>query len=113
VAESKPAPAENTPAAPTAPVTPPRTDASHLNNPAPAYPAMSRRLSEEGRVLLDVYILADGSVGEVKLKRSSGFPRLDTAAAEAVRRWRYVPARRGNEPIPFWYVQPVTFSLDN
>lgn len=96
-----------------APVVPPRTDAAHLNNPAPAYPAMARRFGEEGRVLFDVYILADGRVGEIKLKRSSGSRLLDQAALEAVRRWRYVPAHRGSEPIPYWYVQPITFSLDS
>ena len=95
------------------PVILPRTDAAHLNNPAPEYPAVSRRLGEQGRVLLDIYILPDGSVGEIKLKRSSGYARLDEAGLDAVRRWRYVPAHRGNKPIPYWYVQPVTFSLDS
>lgn len=94
-------------------VTPPRSDAAHLNNPPPPYPPLSRRLHEEGRVVLDVYILADGRVGETRLRRSSGHPRLDEVALEAVRRWRYVPARRGDEPIPFWYVQPVDFRLDS
>jgi protein TonB len=82
-----------------------------LNNPAPAYPAASRRLGEQGRVLLDVYIQPDGRVGEIRVKQSSGYPRLDEAALDAVRRWRYVPARRGNEPIALWYVQPISFSL--
>ncbi|MEJ2629885.1 MAG: energy transducer TonB [Acidihalobacter sp.] len=94
-------------------VTPPRSDAAHLNNPPPPYPSLSRRLREEGRVVLDVYILADGRVGEIRLRRSSGHPRLDEVALDAVRRWRYVPARRGDEPIPFWYVQPVDFRLDS
>ncbi|NJM12042.1 MAG: energy transducer TonB [Synechococcaceae cyanobacterium SM1_2_3] len=91
---------------------PPRSDASHLNNPAPAYPALSRRLSEQGQVLLNVYILANGAVGEINLRRSSGYPRLDEAAMAAVQRWRYLPARRGGEPIPFWYVQPIIFALN-
>ena len=62
-------------------------------------------------MLLDVYILPDGSVGQIRLRRSSGYPRLDEAALDAVRRWRYVPARRGDEPIPYWYVQPLHFEL--
>jgi protein TonB len=99
------------PPPPPPPVTPPRADAAHLSNPAPVYPALSRRLGEQGRVLFDVHILADGSVGEIRLKRSSGHPRLDQSALEAVRNWRYLPARRGGEPIPFWYVQPIEFSL--
>lgn len=112
-AVTAPAPAPPAPvsAEPAAPVIPPRSDAAHLSNPAPVYPALSRRLQEQGRVLFDVYILPDGSVGEIKLKRSSGFVRLDDAALEAVRRWRYVPAKRGDQPIPYWYVQPVDFSM--
>jgi protein TonB len=94
-------------------VTLPRTDAAHMNNPKPVYPAVSRRLSEQGTVQLSVYILPDGKVGEVQLKVSSGYPRLDQSAIDAVRAWRYIPARRGNEPIPYWYTQPVRFSLDS
>ncbi|HEX4918249.1 MAG TPA: TonB family protein [Limnobacter sp.] len=110
-----PAPVQQAKPAPEAPapVTPPRTDAAHLNNPAPQYPALSRRLGEQGRVLLDVYILPDGSVGEIKLNKSSGFDRLDNAALQAVKAWKYVPAKRGEKPIPFWYVQPVSFVLNN
>jgi protein TonB len=93
------------------PVIPPRVDASQLNNPIPPYPSISRRLGEEGKVLLDVDILADGTVGEIKIKTSSGYPRLDQAALEAVKHWHYVPANRGGQPIPYWYVQPIVFSL--
>ncbi len=95
------------------PVVPPRSDAAHPNNPAPNYPPVSRRTGEQGRVLIDVYILADGLVEQIKLKKRSGFPRLDDAALDAVRRWRYQPARRGDEAINFWYVQPLNFSLDS
>ncbi len=98
-------------AAPAPAVVPPRSDAAHLNNPAPVYPPLSRKLQEQGRVLLDVHILADGSVGEMRLKKSSGFDRLDDAAMRAVRQWRYLPARRGDEPIAWWYVQPIVFAL--
>ena len=108
--EAAPEPAPAKPA-PEPAVIPPRSDAAHLNNPAPVYPAMSRRLRETGRVLMDVYILANGQVGEVKLKQSSGFKRLDDAAMQAVKSWKYVPAKRGDEAIPFWYVQPLSFNL--
>lgn len=94
-------------------VTPPRTDASHLNNPVPRYPPVSRRLGEEGRVLLDVHIQPDGGVGEIRVRTSSGSNRLDQAALDAVKRWRYVPARRGDVAIAFWYVQPVVFALQD
>jgi protein TonB len=52
-------------------------------------------------------------VGEIKLKQSSGFERLDKAAMDAVRQWRYVPARRGDTPINYWYVQPFSWSIDH
>lgn len=106
-----PAAAAPVAAEPATPVIPPRSDAAHLRNPAPVYPAVSRRLREQGRVLFDVYILPDGTVGEIKLKRSSGYARLDEAALEAVRQWRYVPAKRGDQPIPYWYVQPIDFAM--
>ncbi|MDO9179448.1 MAG: energy transducer TonB [Agitococcus sp.] len=93
-------------------VIPPRSDAAHLNNPAPSYPSMSLRLAEQGRVVLDVYILANGRVGELRIKQSSGFKRLDDAAMQAVKKWQYVPARRGNEAISFWYIQPLSFSIN-
>lgn len=108
-APASPMPADE---APLPPLQPPRADAAFLDNPAPAYPPLSRRLREQGRVLLDVLIRADGSVGEVRLKRSSGFPRLDQAALEAVRRWRYLPAKRGGTPIDYWHVQPLDFELE-
>lgn len=103
-------PAEATPAAP-APVLPPRADAGQISNPAPAYPSLSRRLREEGLVVLEILIRADGSVGEIKLKASSGFKRLDEAAINAVKRWRYQPATQGGIAIDFWYEQPVEFNL--
>lgn len=92
-------------------VIPPRIDATRLDNPAPVYPMRSRQLREQGRVLLDVYIVPDGSVGEIRVRESSGFPRLDRSALETVKGWRYLPARRGGEAIPYWYVQPVNFTL--
>jgi periplasmic protein TonB len=92
-------------------IAPPHTDASHLANPRPKYPPESRRRREQGTVVLDVHILPDGSVAEVRLKHSSGHGLLDRAAADAVRLWRYVPAKRGDTPIAFWYEQPIVFAL--
>jgi protein TonB len=94
-----------------APVTPPLAHADQFDNPAPAYPAESRRRREQGTVWLDVLILPDGTVGEVRVRESTGFERLDRTAVEAVQQWRYEPARRGREPIHYWYVQPLHFVL--
>lgn len=106
-------PAEPTPAAPVpAPVVPPRAEAGQLSNPAPVYPSLSQRLREEGIVVLEILIKADGTVGEIKIKSSSGFKRLDETAAKAVSRWRYLPATQGGKKIDFWYEQPVEFNLN-
>lgn len=94
-----------------APVTPPHEDARVFNNPRPGYPKQSRRMREQGTVILEVLILPDGTVGDVRVKQSSGFKRLDATAIKAVKRWKYVPARRGEEPIEYWYLQPLEFSL--
>lgn len=114
VARAEAAPTPPAPPAPPTPpaVVPPRSDAAHLNNPAPAYPTLSRKLGEQGRVLLSIYVLADGTVGEIKLKQSSGFSRLDEVALSTVKRWKFVPARQGDNTIAYWYVQPLNFSLN-
>ena len=91
----------------------PYTDAGFFSNPKPPYPPVSRRMAEEGTVLLSVHIRTDGQVDEVKLKRSSGFSRLDGSAIRTIRKWRYVPAKRNGQPIPCWYTQPIRFSLDD
>jgi protein TonB len=96
----------------TASFSPPRTDAFALSNPLPIYPPLSRRQGEEGRVLLNVHILENGQVGEVTIRQSSGFSRLDEAALVAVRQWHYVPAKQNGVPLAYWYVQPLSFSLD-
>ncbi len=91
----------------------PRFDAAYLNNPAPGYPAMARRLGEQGKVLLRVLVSAQGGAQQVEIKHSSGSPRLDAAASEAVRRWKFVPARRGDVPVEAWVVVPVSFRLES
>lgn len=89
----------------------PRFDADYLNNPKPGYPALSRRLGEEGQVLLRVLVAEDGSPREIKLLKSSGYDRLDAAAQEAVSHWRFVPARKGNVPVAASVQVPVSFQL--
>ena len=106
-----------TPPAPPAPaaapaVTGPRFDADYLHNPKPVYPAFSRRNGEEGKVFLRVRVSADGSALELEIKQSSGFPRLDGAARDAVAKWRFIPARRGDEAIESWVTVPVVFALE-
>ncbi len=94
-------------------VTAARFDADYLQNPPPIYPAMSRKLQEEGKVLLQVKVTATGTAEQVQIKRSSGYPRLDEAALNTVLRWRFVPARQGSEVIASNVVVPIVFRLDS
>lgn len=102
-----PAPAPSAPLAPT----PPRFDANYLDNPKPVYPALSRRLGEEGRVLLRVRVGPNGLPQNVDVQTSSGSPRLDLAAVDTVRRWQFVAARLGDEAIAASVLVPIVFSL--
>ena len=85
--------------------------AVYLRNPKPSYPGMSRRLGEQGTVFLRVFITAIGNPTRIELKTSSGYPRLDQAAQDAVQRWKFVPAKRGDQAVDAWVVVPIKFSL--
>jgi protein TonB len=93
------------------PVVPPSFNADYLDNPAPVYPPAARRLREQGRVLLLVDVAPDGVPRQVNLATSSGSPRLDEAALDAVRRWRFVPARKGTTAVPAQVLVPIVFGL--
>lgn len=93
-------------------VSQPQFEAAYLNNPRPAYPAMSRRLGEEGRVEVEVQVQPDGLPSKVSLRRSSGYTRLDEAALEAIKRWKFVPAKRAGEAIAASVIVPMPFILE-
>jgi protein TonB len=73
---------------------------------------MSRRLGEQGRVILRVRVNAAGNADEIQVRDSSGFARLDDAARDTVRGWRFVPARRGTTPVAAWVLIPISFRLE-
>jgi protein TonB len=77
----------------------------------PAYPSSAKRLGIQGTALLRVHVLADGRVGEVAVEHSAGHRDLDEAAVDAVRRWRFEPARRGDDAVAMWVRLPVEFKL--
>lgn len=85
--------------------------APRADNPAPVYPFAARRRGQEGRVVLDVEVLPDGGAGAVSVARTSGVVSLDRAALEAVRRWRFRPARRDGRPVRSTVRVPVRFAL--
>jgi len=79
----------------------------------PTYPATARRLGAQGTTLLRVLVQDDGRVGDVQIQRSAGHPDLDRAAEEAVRRWRFDPARKGTQAVAIWVLLPVEFHLSD
>lgn len=90
----------------------PSSDAAYLNNPKPAYPNMSRRLGEQGRVMLRVYVGTDGLPKEAQIHKSSGYERLDHAAETAVMRWRFSPGTRNGAVEPMWVIIPINFVME-
>jgi protein TonB len=90
----------------------PSADADYLKNPPPAYPRASRRLGEQGTVIVRVFISSQGLPEKAEVRTSSGFARLDQAALEAVQRWRFVPGRRSGMPEAMWFNIPVRFVLE-
>lgn len=105
--------AENGGSAAPASYSPARFNAAYLHNPAPVFPSLSRRMGEEGKVLLRVKVSAAGQPVAVDLEKGSNFERLDDAARHAVARWRFVPARRGDEAVEGTVIVPIVFRLDD
>jgi len=90
---------------------PPRYEIAYLHNPKPVYPLAARLRSEEGTVLVRVLVNEDGTPEQVQLKQSSGSSLLDNAAMDAIRQWKFIPARRGDKRVAEWVVVPVRFRL--
>ena len=78
----------------------------------PAYPPASKRDGEQGAADVEVYVLPNGRVGDVRIARTTGFERLDNAALQEARRsWRFKPATRAGEAVAQWYKVRVVFKL--
>lgn len=87
------------------------TQARYRETPKPSYPESARRKGKEGRVLLRVLIDKEGKSKTVEISGTSGSQTLDRAAAEAVKFWRFSPARDGDNPVETWVRVPVDFRL--
>lgn len=89
----------------------PAQDLKTANRVEPTYPPASRRAGEQGTVRLKVLVDTSGRAANVAVTQSSGFPRLDQAATEAVRKWRFVAATDGTNKIQAYTQVAVTFKL--
>jgi protein TonB len=128
-------PAPEAPPKPTlAPAPPPEAVAKPAPPPAPApsaaksssgssaqyvgsceapYPTMSKRMNEKGTVVVKVLVKSDGTAGDVELKSSSGYPRLDQAWLEEIKTCRFTPSTGSDgKPIDEWFSANSTFRLN-
>jgi protein TonB len=81
-------------------------------NPKPPYPLIARRMGAQGVVILRVFVRANGTVGDVSIRQSSGFSALDESALKTVRdQWRFLPARLDGQPVESWVEVPIRFVL--
>ncbi len=75
------------------------------------YPAVSKRLNEEGDVIVAILVNADGSVGDIKVEKSSGFQRLDEAALDFYRKAKYLPGMKDGKPMASWKTLKIKYQL--
>ena len=87
------------------------TQPKYAENPKPLYPQEARKKGYQGEVMLKAEVLANGQVGQVEVKKSSGYKLLDRSASATVKQWKFIPAKKGKEEIPFWVNIPIKFQL--
>lgn len=117
VVEAPQPPAPPVPVAPPPP-TPATRSATTLpmpisgQTPAPGYPTRALRRGDSGTVRVRVEVGPDGRPAQVSVAQASGSRDLDRAAVDAVRRWRFHPARRDGEPVTGTVIVPISFTPD-
>ena len=105
-----PAVVQPTPVQPTPVQVMPHLDLQHSHEPE--YPVPSRQLGEQGSVVLQVLVGADGSILETKLAQSSGYDRLDQAALHEIKTsYRFIPGTIDGTPQPMWYTIKYNWKL--
>ncbi|MDD4355923.1 MAG: energy transducer TonB [Smithellaceae bacterium] len=85
----------------------------YIENPPPGYPEVARQQGYEGIVLIGAEILVNGRVGEAVIRKSSGYAVLDQSAIQAVKAWKFEPAKKSGIPYKTWAELPVKFVISN
>jgi len=83
----------------------------YAENPKPPYPHEARDRGYQGEVLLRVEVLSNGRVGQIEVKRSSGYEMLDHSALSTVKQWKFIPAKREEDAVSLWVNIPIKFQL--
>jgi protein TonB len=84
----------------------------YRQNPPPRYPRAARHRGQEGSVMLEVKVLKDGTVGDMRLLSSSGYTALDKAAIKSVRKWLFEPGMQGDQEVDMWVRVPIRFKIE-
>ena len=84
---------------------------NYAENPKPIYPQKAQAQGYKGEVLLRVEVLPNGQVGQIEVKKSSGYEILDQSALSTVRKWKFIPAQKGGITILAWVNIPIKFDL--
>lgn len=84
----------------------------YRSNPRPKYPRAARARGYQGNVVLEVLVDQNGRVSDLRVFKSSGYPILDQAAEEAVKKWLFEPAMIGKEKVKMWVRIPIRFELE-
>lgn len=109
----KPAPPPAPAPAPTPAKSSSGSSAQYVGSCEAPYPTMSKRMNEKGTVVVKVLVKSDGTAGDVELKSSSGYPRLDQAWLEAIKNCRFTSSTGSDgKPIDEWFSAPHTFRLN-
>jgi len=85
----------------------------YKENTPPVYPEIARVRGYEGIVLVSAEILPNGRVGEIKIRKSSGYAILDQSAIQAVKPWKFEPAKKSGNPFTAWVELPIKFILNS
>lgn len=85
--------------------------ANYAHNPKPEYPMIAKSRGWQGKVMLRVQVSAEGLSDSVAVETSSGHEMLDESAVEAVKKWKFVPAKRGETPVASSVIVPIIFTL--
>ncbi len=88
-------------------------NADYAENPKPDYPSLAKSMGWQGKVMLKVQVSEEGLSDAVEIERSSGYEILDESAIEAIKQWRFTPAKRAETPIASSVIVPIIFTLQD
>ncbi len=87
--------------------------ANYLLNPKPEYPTIAKSRGWQGKVMLRVQVSSEGTVSNISVETSSGHEMLDDSALQAVNKWKFIPAKRGDNAVASWVIVPIIFTLND